>query len=156
MSIRLATSSLTARRQLSTSILTRDGTTPLERPIIKPAFVAVHSPIRVIFQIGEDRAITIPLNIVQQLLIGRADLAEGFVPGLDLTSYEGEDRGVSRRHAMLHLVEGDLFLRDLGSTNGTRVNGTRIMPEEMIELHDGDEIAFGGLRTSIRFLANRN
>ena len=48
---------------------------------------------------------------------------------------------VSRRHAELEMVDQQLVLRDLGSTNGTSVNGIRI--EESCAVHHGDLIQFG-------------
>lgn len=50
--------------------------------------------------------------------------------------------GVSRRHAQLERIEGTWWLHDLGSTNGTRVNGR---PVTDAELADGDRIEVGGV-----------
>ena len=51
---------------------------------------------------------------------------------------------LSRRHAHL-FVKGDApFVEDLGSTNGTLVNGVRL-DEHARRLDDGDTVAFGGL-----------
>ena len=52
------------------------------------------------------------------------------------------DDTVSRRHAELTLVEGRWMLRDLGSSNGTWVNGRRVMEAEVAP---GDELQLGGL-----------
>lgn len=51
-----------------------------------------------------------------------------------------KDSKVSRRHARLHARDGVLLLTDLGSTNGTRVNGNRI--SELV-LGEGDRIQIG-------------
>jgi hypothetical protein len=51
-----------------------------------------------------------------------------------------KDGRVSRQHARLHARDGHLVLTDLGSTNGTRVNGQRI---EEVVLGDGDRIVIG-------------
>ena len=48
---------------------------------------------------------------------------------------------VSRRHAEIHASGGLLWIRDLGSTNGTLVNGKPIQESELLEL--GDIISFG-------------
>lgn len=50
------------------------------------------------------------------------------------------DPNVSRNHAEIRPRGNGWILVDLGSTNGTRVNGVRVSSQE---LHDGDEIAFG-------------
>lgn len=50
---------------------------------------------------------------------------------------------ISRRHAHIFLKAGELYLEDLGSTNGTFVGGKRL-DESALPLVDGDLIAFGG------------
>ena len=56
------------------------------------------------------------------------------------------DDTVSRRHAELRLVEGRWMLRDLGSSNGTWVNGRRVMEAEVAP---GDDVQLGGLALRI-------
>src|SRR5437867_2092629 len=53
------------------------------------------------------------------------------------------DLDVSGRHAEIHIVDGKYVIRDVGSTNGTYVNGKRIEGGGDVELHDGDKIRFG-------------
>jgi S-DNA-T family DNA segregation ATPase FtsK/SpoIIIE len=55
-----------------------------------------------------------------------------------------DDRRVSGRHAWLGIALGKVILRDLQSTNGTRINAhpNRVIGET--ELHAGDTICFGG------------
>ena len=52
--------------------------------------------------------------------------------------------GVSRVHAMFERIGGNWCVRDLGSRNGTFVNGERIISERA--LHSGDEIVLGRVR----------
>ena len=59
-------------------------------------------------------------------------------PTTDLTLVDG---GISREHAVISFENGVFSIEDLQSTNGTKVNGTRI---RSTELHDGDEIQIGG------------
>ena len=59
------------------------------------------------------------------------------------------DPNVSRNHAELQPRGSGYIVIDLGSTNGTRVNGVRIGEQQ---LADGDEIAFGNTR--MRFEAS--
>ncbi|MEA3209565.1 MAG: hypothetical protein QOE70_2622 [Chthoniobacter sp.] len=54
-----------------------------------------------------------------------------------------DDASVSSRHAQLSSDDGDYVLRDLGSTNGTRVNGRDAVEGEDRKLSDGDIIIFG-------------
>ncbi len=51
------------------------------------------------------------------------------------------DATVSGIHAELKIVNGELILNDLGSTNGTLLNGHRVTDTEV--LHDGDVVHFG-------------
>lgn len=64
-------------------------------------------------------------------LIGRADTAHLYLP---------DDRFFSRNHCLLEIAPPRCFLRDLGSTNGTFVNGQRV-PEAF--LVNGDRIQGG-------------
>ncbi len=64
-------------------------------------------------------------------LIGRADTAHLYLP---------EDRFFSRHHCLLEIAPPRCFLRDLGSTNGTFVNGQRV-PEAF--LTSGDRVQGG-------------
>lgn len=62
--------------------------------------------------------------------IGRSD-------DCDLVLTQGQP---SRRHAQITIEGGAVFVEDLGSTNGTFINGSRIASKQ--PLHQGDEIAF--------------
>jgi pSer/pThr/pTyr-binding forkhead associated (FHA) protein len=57
------------------------------------------------------------------------------------------DEAASARHAVLELRDGDWWIEDLGSTNGTLVNGTRI--ERAERLRFGDELAIGRIAMRI-------
>jgi Nif-specific regulatory protein len=58
------------------------------------------------------------------------------------------DEHVSRRHAEIALEDGHWLIRDLGTPNGTRVNGQRIQGPAVLE--DGQEVTIGGV--VLRFL----
>jgi hypothetical protein len=55
-------------------------------------------------------------------------------------------RTVSRLHAELRPVPGGWEVRDLGSLNGTRVNGWRVVHAR---LHPGDELRLGDVRVQL-------
>lgn len=64
-------------------------------------------------------------------------------PSNDLVLDVGD---VSRYHARIELAGGELRVIDLGSTNGTRVNG---QPVRTAALHAGDELGFGSIRAQV-------
>ena len=73
----------------------------------------------------------------------------GIFPDVDLDTDDPEAK-VSRRHARITLNNGQYFLEDLGSTNGTFINrGKRLAPGQRQALCDGDEIIVG--KTFLRF-----
>ena len=81
--------------------------------------------------------------------IGRWDADGGIFPDVDLDNDDPEAK-VSRRHARITLSNGQYFLEDLGSTNGTFINrGKRLPPGQRQALCDGDEIIVG--KTFLRF-----
>jgi hypothetical protein len=81
--------------------------------------------------------------------IGRWDADGGIFPDVDLDTDDPEAK-VSRRHARITLNNGQYFLEDLGSTNGTFINrGKRLAPGQRQALCDGDEIIVG--KTFLRF-----
>src|SRR5262245_64482821 len=55
-------------------------------------------------------------------------------------------RKVSRRHCCLALVSDYLVVRDLGSTNGIRINGERVLEGR---LRGGDELTVGNFRYQV-------
>ncbi len=52
------------------------------------------------------------------------------------------DASVSRIHARI-VYDGEYYLEDMNSTNGTFKNGLRLLPYEKRILQSGDEVAFG-------------
>ncbi|MGB8167376.1 MAG: FHA domain-containing protein [Chthoniobacteraceae bacterium] len=62
---------------------------------------------------------------------------------VDDNTIEIADASVSSRHAQLSKDDADYVLRDLGSTNGTRVNGREAAEGEDFKLGDGDAVIFG-------------
>ena len=80
-------------------------------------------------------------------------IAVGRHPSSDLRFDPERDLDVSTRHAEIRGTKGRYVIHDNTSTNGTFVNGERVLPDR--ELHDGDRIAFGdhGPQVVVRFVA---
>ncbi|MET0455258.1 MAG: FHA domain-containing protein [Mycobacterium sp.] len=81
-------------------------------------------------------------------LIGRRNRGQGVEPEIDLGIHP-IDRGVSTQHAVLRIHDSRLTITDLGSTNGTSLNGSDelLRNGEAIALKDGDRIHVGAWTT---------
>jgi hypothetical protein len=88
-----------------------------------------------------------------ELVIGRS--ANGSMPpDVDLVNANGADLGVSRIHLAMR-YEGDannVHIYDLGSANGSYINGQRLQPRELRVLRSGDELRLGRLVLRVKFL----
>jgi len=78
--------------------------------------------------------------------LGRSDPLEGVDPDVDLAVHGGYERGVSRRHALIHHEGENWSLEDLGSTNGTVLNRDKVSPGGRLPLSEGDVIHLGHLK----------
>src|ERR1700682_1359543 len=111
---------------------------------------SVHATL--VIERGSSAGKQFPLNN-QDANIGRWDADGGVFPDVDLDSDDPEAK-VSRRHARISLRDGQYYIEDLGSTNGTFVNrGHRLAPGDRQPLKDGDEIIVG--KTFLRFRVAR-
>jgi hypothetical protein len=73
-------------------------------------------------------------------LIGRNSAARAIAPEIALDS----DTAVSTRHALLDAqIDGQLILRDIGSSNGTQLNGIDLVPMKDYPLKPSDRITIG-------------
>lgn len=76
-------------------------------------------------------------------------------PGSNVVGREADilitDARVSRRHAEITLENQTVKLKDLGSTNGTTVNGEKLEPGNEMMLSAGDEVMFGGVKLILSF-----
>jgi pSer/pThr/pTyr-binding forkhead associated (FHA) protein len=84
-----------------------------------------------------------------EFTLGRAADGQPILPDVDLSPYEAYTQGVSRLHAALKISSHRIAITDLGSSNGTRVNGQKIVPHIDYPLNHGDVIALGKLKIQI-------
>jgi pSer/pThr/pTyr-binding forkhead associated (FHA) protein len=91
------------------------------------------------------------LLISPQIVLGRGSGTGAQMVDLDL--YGAYDKGVSRTHANITAQEDGTFLvEDIGSSNGTFVNGSKLKKGETVPLKYGDELRLGELRMVIYML----
>ncbi len=115
-----------------------------EDPEIRPNRYSIDAEVRE----GPDGlpAGSIRLTDGRRITIGAQSLVLGRLPECAVVL---NDPNVSRRHAEIRRRGSDVLVVDLGSTNGTRVNGVRV--KEQL-LNDGDEIEVG--TSTVRFEAS--
>lgn len=87
----------------------------------------------------------------RDMTFGRRDPQSGYSPEIDLMPYGGYSMGISRRHAILHLSGKRLTIRDLGSSNGTFINGVRLDSDNAHQLRDGDRLRLGNMVFTVHF-----
>lgn len=78
--------------------------------------------------------------------LGRVAKGQPILPDFDLSEFDAYNNGVSRLHAVIKTGIGKMSIMDLGSANGTRVNGQKIAANVEYPLKNGDLIAFGKLK----------
>jgi hypothetical protein len=96
-----------------------------------------------------DNGQIIPLEGNQEYTLGRVSGNQPILPDIDLTPFQAYEGGVSRLHATIRVDPDKVDLNDLGSANGTRVNGKRMPAHSTQELVDGDTISLGKFRIQI-------
>lgn len=77
------------------------------------------------------------------IILGRHEAGLGNPPDVDLTHDQQGVLSVSRHHARLRIENDAHWLEDIGSTNGTFVNGRCLTPGEKVKLAPGDQILIG-------------
>jgi len=97
--------------------------------------------------ISSGRQIQVPSS--EDVHVGRLDAAQDIFPDIDLTSDGGLKGGVSRRHCRIYEEDGDFYVEDLGSANGTFLNGERLTPYLPHVLRKGDSLQLGRVQLKV-------
>lgn len=113
--------------------------TAAETQVISPS-AALSS--RVSIKIKENGQV-IPLEGSEEFTIGRVSGTQPILPDIDLTPFKAYQGGVSRLHAIIRIKGDEVTVSDLGSANGTYLNGVRIPPYEPVQLSNGDALTLG-------------
>jgi len=95
------------------------------------------------------------IALVRPIRLGRLDPVEGVYPEIDLTEDAAKERGVSREHARIFRHGDAVEVEDLGSTNGTLLNGALLPPYRPVSLQDGDQLQLGSLMIEVNFGVHR-
>ena len=92
----------------------------------------------------------LPVPEGEEAILGRATAGQSMVPDINLEPYHAFEAGVSRIHAAIHIDNDQVLVTDLGSGNGTRINGTKIEPNKPHPIQDGDFLNLGKFKMQIR------
>ncbi len=88
--------------------------------------------------VRSDNQAGIDFNVEDVVVVGRSEQADVFL----------DDSYASEFHLRFSLIENELVLQDLGSTNGTYVNGRRIATP--VKLSKGDAVQVGKTVMEVR------
>jgi hypothetical protein len=91
----------------------------------------------------------LPLADRSEFTLGRVTDDQAIMPDIDLTPYKAYAQGVSRLHTVIIREGKQAHLMDLGSANGTYLNGKRLKPNVRQALKHGDLISLGKLKIQI-------
>ncbi len=97
------------------------------------------APVHKLYSLEEDRT-NISLECLPMVIGKLSSCADAII----------KDATVSRVHARIFSKDGDTFIQDLNSKNGTYVNGRRLLPNESIAIIPEDELTFGKRKFSYR------
>ncbi|MEY4361676.1 MAG: hypothetical protein RL391_982 [Actinomycetota bacterium] len=122
------------RGPVTVSIVTDDS--------LKSGRIGIESKVRTSESPISEGVLAVPGG--QVLRIGEQPIIIGRQPDCDIVF---DDPNISRRHAEVRVAAGEYTISDLGSTNGTKVNGVAVSLARA--LRDGDIITLGS--NSIRF-----
>jgi len=125
---------------------------PVEQ--MEEAAEAVESPEQ---EVVEEPAAEEPkISPVAHLISPETSEEFAIMPGVNTIGRRGDndivlagDPYVSGSHAQITAEDGVFTLLDVGSTNGTMLNGAKVEPDEPVTISSGDEIVFG--KTAVRF-----
>jgi len=94
---------------------------------------------------SNEREEVIDIPDQNEFTIGRFVEGQVITPDVDLNEYEAYDMGISRLHATIRISpeKGKIFVVDLGSANGSSVNGYEIPANSEVPLNHGDVLSLG-------------
>lgn len=91
----------------------------------------------------------LPLLGREEFSLGRVAEGQPVMPDVDLSPFKAYEKGVSRLHLVLRRRGRDVVAMDLGSSNGTYLNGQRLPANIEQPLRHGDVLALGKLKVQV-------
>jgi hypothetical protein len=96
-----------------------------------------------------DTGQVLPLSSRNEFTLGRISEGQPIMPDIDLSPYQAYAGGVSRLHAIIKRDGDRILFMDLGSANGSYINGKRLQPNAEQYINHGDIVALGKLKMQI-------
>lgn len=106
-------------------------------------------PSRLHFIVRENGG-TIEVPIASKIIIGRRNSTLPI--DVDLGTYEAEELGVSRQHLKIEVGEDRIWVSDLDTVNGSRLNGEVMAPRRTYPLSSNDVLKLGRLHLIVLFM----
>jgi pSer/pThr/pTyr-binding forkhead associated (FHA) protein len=87
----------------------------------------------------------------EEFTIGRFVEGQVITPDVDLNPFDAFDKGISRLHATIRIDDkkNRIHVIDLGSANGSSVNGYEIPAHSEVPLNHGDVLSLGKLNLKV-------
>jgi hypothetical protein len=99
---------------------------------------------------GSGQRLTFPVSTA--VVLGRNSHMQGDVqPDVHLNEFDAEHQGVSRQHIKIIRKHDLVYVADLGSSNGTFLNGRPLLRNTLRVLRNGDELQLGMLKLRVGF-----
>jgi hypothetical protein len=96
-----------------------------------------------------DTGQVLPLASRNEFTLGRVSEGQPIMPDIDLSPYQAYAGGVSRLHAIIKRDGDRILFMDLGSANGSYINGKRLQPNAEQYINHGDIVALGKLKMQV-------
>ncbi len=133
---------------VSTQNMRSTGQLANDQPGIPPAAPSAELQAAVSLCIVDSGQI-LPLENRDEFTLGRSAEGQPILPDIDLAPFSAYEMGVSRLHASIRLEGKQVLAMDLGSVNGSRLNGQKIPPHKPCVLNHGDILTLGKLKLQI-------
>jgi pSer/pThr/pTyr-binding forkhead associated (FHA) protein len=130
-----------------------DDSAEAASPQIKPIDLGMPRPWRIALRIMQLQ-IQLIFNLEGSMVIGRAQPETSAYPDIDLGPFNAEELGVSRQHLTISLDGTRVVVVDNQSSNGTKLNGERLRPNEAYPIRLEDELTLGTMALKVELLTN--
>jgi pSer/pThr/pTyr-binding forkhead associated (FHA) protein len=134
-------------RQSTQAIHESDFPDELKKPNVIPASQSKIGSVLALYIL--DAGQILPLSDRSELTIGRVSEGQTNLPDIDLSAYKAYEKGVSRLHISIKKIGHNYSVTDLGSVNGTLLNGKKMLSGQSFQLTNGDILSLGKLKIQI-------